>query len=299
MFGFEPDLETLGISADSLEWKKDIKHVLELARAIRETGTVPTHLSAESPRTSTATTSSRTKSRTVEHSVQDPDDQIRGTVPPEADEPGQGSQASELTPPETSSKPPSAVETRTTSQPSSEAGPSQALAVVPRSTPSSHSERRSRAGSERSSGIDEERLSHVNGESDFIDVRPTNNVFEMKRSQYPRRIQGSMERGDKVMQDVTALLEPEQDFNYMTVAQAGELGLLSSIDQYTGEDGQDETWIESYSGRRIKPTGTIQVPWKAPQSRRTSLFFWVFPYHGKRNLVLGDPFVRKTKRLAL
>lgn len=131
----------------------------------------------------------------------------------------------------------------------------------------------------------------VDTESEFIDVRSSNEVLKMVVSNGYQRFPGQIERQDGSWQEVTGILEPEQEFNFMTATRASDLGLLEKVDPYTGEDGQ--AWIESCSGERIRPTGTLWVKWKAPQSKPISLFFWVSPHGPERDLVLGEPFVRK------
>lgn len=133
----------------------------------------------------------------------------------------------------------------------------------------------------------------VGGKSSFTDVRPLAKVLKMVASSNPKRILGRLERLDESWQPVAGILEPEQTFNSITNSLVSELNLLGEVDQYTGENC--EIWIESFSGRRIKPTGKIQIRWGPAQSKPISLLFWVFHYHQERNLVLGQQFVRKTQ----
>lgn len=117
-------------------------------------------------------------------------------------------------------------------------------------------------------------------------------MLRMVASENYQRFLGQIERRDGSWQHVTGILEPEQTFNFMTDFRASKLGLLGRVHLYTGEDGQ--TCIETLSGKRIRPTGTLWVKWRVTsQPRPISVLFWVFPYGSERDLVLGEPFVRK------
>lgn len=123
-------------------------------------------------------------------------------------------------------------------------------------------------------------------------------ILKIKASRSAHRVQGYIIDGDENERLVTAILEPEQTFNFMTDKMASDLSLLNSIEPYTGEE-EVETWIESVSGRMIRPLGKIQVQWATGQQSRLafnsfSLQFWIFPYHPERALVLGEPFIIKS-----
>lgn len=135
--------------------------------------------------------------------------------------------------------------------------------------------------------------------SDFTSVCALPETLKMMASNSAHRVQGYIEGGDGRQRSVTAILEPEQTFNFMTDKKASELSLLDDIEPYTVEEGGVTTWIESVGGRRIEPLGKIQILWSmAQQSHHDlnafSLQFWVFPYHPERDLVLGGPFVSKS-----
>lgn len=120
----------------------------------------------------------------------------------------------------------------------------------------------------------------------------------MKASDSAQRVSGYIGKSDGEHRLVTAILEPEQKFNFMTDKMASDLSLLDSLEPYTGEE-EVETWIASVGGRLIMPVGKIEVQWATTQQHRLSintfsLQFWVFPYHPERPLVLGEPFISKS-----
>lgn len=134
----------------------------------------------------------------------------------------------------------------------------------------------------------------VDTESDHSDVRPLRTRLDMVESRHYRLVSGLVERPNGLWQPATGVLEPEQTFNFMTEHKANDLGLLGSAEQYTGEAG--DVWIKAPSGGMINPTGTLQVRWRAPQSKPITLTFWLFPNERTRSLVLGAPFVSKTSQ---
>lgn len=131
-------------------------------------------------------------------------------------------------------------------------------------------------------------------ESEFIDVRPLQEILQLVSSQESKRIQGRLERLDGSWAPVVGIYEPEQTFNFISDALVSELDLLSKVEQYTGEEG-GVRWVESPHGRRIRPTGTVQIRWERPQLRPSMLTFWVFPYHEKRSLVFGEPWAHRSR----
>lgn len=133
-------------------------------------------------------------------------------------------------------------------------------------------------------------------ESDFIDVRPLSKILKLVSSPESQRIQGRLERLDESWESVVGIYEPDQTFNFISDALVSELDLLGKVEQYTGEEGV--MWVETPSGRRIKPTGMIQIRWEWPQLRPCSLRFWVFPYHEKRSLVFGQPWAKRDRYLS-
>lgn len=131
----------------------------------------------------------------------------------------------------------------------------------------------------------------VDIESDFIDTKPLARVLELVESRDYCLVSGLIERSNGSWQPATGVLEPKQTFNFMTEHRANDLGLLGSAEQYTGEDG--DVWIKAPSGGKVNPIGTLQVRWRATQSRPITLLFWVFPNDRTRSLVLGAPFENK------
>lgn len=91
---------------------------------------------------------------------------------------------------------------------------------------------------------------------------------------------------------VAAIVEQEQQFNFMSANMAGELSLLKAIEQYTGEEGV-KVWIQPVSGEPIKPLGKVLVDWGTTHPHAFSLEFWVAPDVLGRELVLGEQYVRK------
>lgn len=151
-----------------------------------------------------------------------------------------------------------------------EAGPSRA-SVVPRS-PSSRSE------------------------DDFTGVRPLGEALKIVMSTEQRIEQGGIRSQDGDEWLVTAKIEPEQSFNFMTGFVATELGLLDSVKPLKGDD--KEIWIMLPSGSRIRPDGMIQLRWCPSHSRPISLQFFVLSKWWERQIVLGAPYLDKLEYYA-
>lgn len=122
-------------------------------------------------------------------------------------------------------------------------------------------------------------------------------ILYMTASGSAQKVSGYIGKSGGKQRLVTAILEPEQKFNFMTDKMASDLSLLDSLEPYTDE--QDvQTWIKSEGGRWIMPIGKIELQWALMQPPRHAintfgLQFWVFPYHQERALVLGESFVSK------
>lgn len=132
-------------------------------------------------------------------------------------------------------------------------------------------------------------------ESEYLNVRPLDNVLKMAKSLKSERISGYLELSNKSWLPVSGILEPEQEFSFISVTLASEMNLLYQVEQYTGEDG--EIWIQSFGGRKIKPIGRICIRWRTSRIhlRPVSVLFWVFNYHQERNLVLGKEFLSRIR----
>lgn len=132
-------------------------------------------------------------------------------------------------------------------------------------------------------------------ESEYLNVRPLDNVLKMAKSLKSERISGYLELSNKSWLPVSGILEPEQEFSFISVTLASEMNLLYQVEQYTVEDG--ETWIQSFSGRMIKPIGRICIRWRTSRihPRPVSVLFWVFNYHQERDPVLGKDFLSRIR----
>lgn len=132
-------------------------------------------------------------------------------------------------------------------------------------------------------------------ESGSMKVRPSAKILKGISSAEPRAIQGCLRALNGAWISEVGILEPGQSFNFITTGLVAKLGLLSQVDQYTGEDY--EVKVESLGGRTIIPDGTVQIQWQYTGcSRPISLVFWVFSYHRETPLVFGEPFVCKSRR---
>lgn len=156
-------------------------------------------------------------------------------------------------------------------RPSPDAGPSQGLVGSPANSPDLQGE--------------------VEIDGDFLHVQPAQQVLKVVTSEDYQRLSGQIQLQDGSWQQVTGVLEPEQTFNFMTASRASQLGLMNL---FTDEmcDG-DEQRIELPNGRKIRPVGMLRVSWRAPSMRRIPLWFYVFHYDMKRDIVLGKSFVMK------
>lgn len=123
--------------------------------------------------------------------------------------------------------------------------------------------------------------------SGFMDVRALSDILEMKVSDGARGISGYIEDGNGRRHYVTAILEPKQEFNFMSYRKASELSLLKAIEPYTEETMRVR--IQNVRGRLVKPLGKVLVRWAAKEESHDafSLEFWVAPFEGDRNLVMG------------
>lgn len=265
--------------------------LINLARAVRKTGTVPNFDGR--PRSPAARASTRSSTR-ISNSRPSVEEHVRSSAspapgPPRPSSSSRDSRSSEIAKSQT---PSSVSHIRVSSRFSSEEAPWPKASSIVGSTTSNRP----------SSGVDASRVliatptdnAGVEIERKSINERPPDEVLQMVSSKNHQRLQGSIKRQDGTWQPVTGILEPEQTFNFMTDLRASELGLLSMVDPCTDED--DQTYVvQSLSGRRIRPIGTLRVQWGVPQSRPFSVVFQVFTYSAKRDLVLGEPFAKERK----
>lgn len=311
---YQSDKETLRSSTESLLFHDEIEIVLRLARSIRIKEDVPTRArSSRSSRTrehtdidrqSARETSQRSRShRSLEsHSLQGSYERIsRATQTPRRhhsiaqsdsfrDLSGVGSLVERASSNMTSNRSTRAL---------SEIGPSEASGSSRQNNkrevgrvPSSESVSE-RAVSRSSHRIQEISPSTSDEANDFMSVCARESVMKIIESPNYISVPGHVRLGDGIPQPVTAILEEEQTFNYMTNTQASQLGFLGKVQPYTEEE-EAEKQIVDKDGRRIKPTGKLYVKWQTtPQSRSFSLEFEVIPYNRNGDLVLGKPFVRR------
>lgn len=244
--------------------------VLNLARTLRKEGMVPASIrpnlsSAASRRTSEIRTSRGEQS--TPHLREHPES-LRG--------PSLTSLRQVLGPSDVPSRTNSRVnddsdpaENRASNEAVSEAGPSQGPAVPRRRTPS------------------------IRSEDDFIGVRSSKEALRIVMSPNQHMVQGKIKYKDDPQLSVAALVEPEQDFNFITRFRASKLGLLDYVHPH--EDDNEDSWIVTPSKRKIRPHGTISLRWYISQSKSISLHFIVLEYWRNREIVLGAPFVEKER----
>lgn len=131
--------------------------------------------------------------------------------------------------------------------------------------------------------------------SDFMSVRVLPNVLKMKVSRDAYGTSGYIEDGNRTLRFVTAVVEPEQIFNFMSYRKASELSLLKAIKPYT-EEKTAKIRIKTVYGSLVKPLGKVMIHWATRQENHSvlSLEVWVAPFEGERSLVLGEPSVSKS-----
>ena len=255
------------------EIKVQLHLILDLAETLRKDEIVPHSIgtslfSSQSPSTSAASTRRTSETRTSRDEQPYPHQDNHTVQPRLASMP---SVQNMLSPSEVSSRRDSHAEnspdgpaSRAMSRAGSEAGPSQ-VPASPRS-PSFRSE------------------------DDFIDIR-SGEGLKVVTSPGERVEQGHIryQEGDK--KPATAIIQPEQAFNFMTTFRASKLDLLHFLEPY--EDDKEETWIMLPSGERIRPLGTIQLRWYPSHTRSVTLKFFVLPRWEEPKIVLGAPFVAK------
>lgn len=260
------------------EIENNLNDLLELTRTLRKKERVPSSTRVNSSMGTLVTSTRRTWQNAMDRGEQSIPRPNQQPVPPRLpsmsslqDVP-RGSEGSEHSHVGNASK---ASASRASSQAGSEAGPSQAQIATRRRTPS------------------------IRSEDDFIGVigvRSSGENLKIVTSSERSIVQGRIRSPDERELLVKAVLVPEQGFNSMTNNCASEMDLLGFVEPH--EDDNEESWIVSPGGRRIRPDGTIQLRWCPVQSRSISLQFFVLPSSWERQIVLGAPYVKKTEYYA-
>jgi hypothetical protein len=91
----------------------------------------------------------------------------------------------------------------------------------------------------------------------------------------------------------TALIDPSLGENLLSQSYAIRLGL--DINDLDAEEEIDGPWVNFEDGQRQRPIGQLRLEWNdglLASKVSFSVHCWVFEHH-MRNVVFGEPFIRK------